>query len=423
MFLKRVNLGAKDVVMLYCRDLRQQREMLAKLEASIEKEQATSNAKTRFLSHMSHEIRTPMNAIIGMTSIARTTTDPKRNAACLAKIEKASNHMLGILNQILDMSKIEADKFEIYSHPFEFKAMLNGIIGVLGIHIEEKQLNFIVDVDKVIPQYIISDELRLAQVLTNLLANAVKFTPHGGTVRLSVNWLTSGGNDKFTLHFEISDTGIGISPEQQTRLFSPFEQAEASTTRKFGGTGLGLVISKKIIEMMGGKIWVKSEIGDGSKFIFAIQFKEDDIIGYYPSIDPEAPPQDESAYNFKNFTILIAEDVEINREIIIALLESTEVNIECAENGLQALQMFAAAPDRYDIILMDIQMPEMDGLTATRKIRGLEIEKAKTIPIIAMTANVFKEDVHECLAAGMDGHLGKPLDMPKVMEKLKKYLV
>ena len=425
-FLRRIKYDKKAVVIVYARDLRPQKEMLAKLEAAIEKEQATSNAKSRFLSHMSHEIRTPMNAIIGMTSIAKSTDDPKKRGDCLGKIEKASNHLLGIINQILDMSKIEADKFELYSHPFEFETMVNGVTSVLGVHIEEKQLNFVVELDKDIPQYIIADELRLAQVLTNLLTNAIKFTPNNGNIKLSINWLASNShdhyaNDYYTLLFEIADSGIGISQEQQARLFSAFEQAEAGTTRKFGGTGLGLVISRRIIEMMGGKIWVKSELGGGSKFIFAIRFGKDDIIGSDPQTDAEQP-QEEENLSYRDCTILIVEDMEINREIIIALLESTEAKIECAENGAQAVEMFTAAPERYDLIFMDLQMPEMDGLTATRKIRGLEMEKAKLIPIVAMTANVFKEDIDECLAAGMNDHLGKPLDPDKVMKRLKKYL-
>ena len=420
-FLERINYGKKAVVIIYARDLRPQKEMLAKLEASIEKEQATSNAKSRFLSHMSHEIRTPMNAIIGMTSIARGTDDPKKRSDCLGKIDKASSHLLGIINQILDMSKIEADKFELYSHPFEFETMINGVISVLSVHIDEKRLNFVVELDKSIPQYIISDELRLAQVLTNLLTNAIKFTPGDGTIKLSINWLVSDSSGQFTLHFEISDTGIGISQEQQARLFSAFEQAEVGTTRKFGGTGLGLVISKRIIEMMGGRIWVNSELGSGSKFIFAIPFGTDDIIGYNPHASEIAAAELEDR-SYKDFTILIVEDVEINREIIMALLESTEVKMECAENGVQAVQMFSAAPERYDMIFMDLQMPEMDGFEATRLIRGSGLPKANSIPIIAMTANVFKEDIKKCLDAGMNDHVGKPVNFGEVAEKLKRCL-
>jgi len=420
-FLEHVRFGEKDAVIAYAHDLRPQKEMLAKLEAAVEKEQAANNAKSRFLSNMSHEIRTPMNAIIGMTNIARNTSDHKKRSDCLDKINKASNHLLGVLNQILDMAKIEAEKFELYSHPFEFVKMINEVTSVLGVHMEEKRLKFEVKLDTAIPQYIISDELRLAQILTNLLTNAIKFTPREGIIGLNAVWQTNDNHDKFTLRFEISDTGIGISREQQSRLFSAFEQAEVGIVRKFGGTGLGLVISKRIVEMLGGKIWVRSELGEGSRFIFTIPFEAADVAGC-ESLVLAAQPQDAGGSGYKDHTILIVEDIEINREIIMTLLEPTEVNIECAENGVKAVQMFSAAPGRYGMILMDLQMPEMDGITATRIIRELEIEKARTIPIVAMTANVFQEDVDACLAAGMNDHLGKPLDMSKLHEKLKKYL-
>ena len=420
-FLEHVRFGEKDAVIAYARDLRPQKEMLAKLEAAIEREQMANNAKSRFLSNMSHEIRTPMNAIIGMTNIARNTSDHKKRSECLDKINKASNHLLGVLNQILDMAKIEAEKFELYPHPFEFGKMINEVTSVLDVHTDEKKLNFVVELDKDIPQFIISDELRLAQILTNLLTNAIKFTPKEGTIKLVVLWETNDNNDRYTLRFEISDTGIGISREQQARLFNAFEQAEVGITRTFGGTGLGLVISKRIVEMLGGKIWVKSELGEGSKFIVTIPFEADDIAeGDIQTVPVQ--PEDIGSNAYKDRTILIVEDIEINREIILTLLEPTEVNMECAENGVKAVQMFSAAPERYDLILMDLQMPEMDGITATHIIRELEIEKARTIPIVAMTANVFQEDVDACLAAGMNDHLGKPLDMNKLQETLKKYL-
>jgi len=420
-FLEHVRFGEKDAVIVYARDLRLQKEMLAKLETAIEREQMASNAKSRFLSNMSHEIRTPMNAIIGMTHIARNTSDPEKKSDCLDKIDKASNHLLGILNQILDMAKIEAEKFELYSQPFEFKKMINEVASVLDVHMEEKHLNFIVNLDNAIPKIIISDELRLAQILTNLLNNAIKFTPKDGTIKLSANWQVNGSQKKFILRFEVSDTGIGISGEQQSRLFSAFEQAEVGITRKFGGTGLGLVISKRIVEMLGGKIWVKSELGEGSKFIFTVPFEAGDIDESTSDMSA-VQPQETGGSAYKGRTVLIVEDIEINREIIITLLESTELNFECAENGVEAVKMFSAAPERYDMIFMDLQMPEMDGITATRTIRKLEMEKAKTIPIVAMTANVFQDDVDACLAAGMNDHLGKPLDFNKLQEKLKKYL-
>ena len=416
--LVRVNLGKKNVVMAYVRDLREQKDMLAKFEIALDNAHEASRAKSRFLANMSHEIRTPMNAIIGMTSIARKTSAIERKDHCLVKIEKASNHLLGVINQILDMSKIEADKFELCFSPFDLKKTLTDVTNVLSFHIDEKQLVFELNLDKNIPQIIIADELRVAQVITNLLVNAVKFTPEGGKVILSAG-LPENAPD--TLRVEVADTGIGISAEQKARLFAAFEQAEAETTRKYGGTGLGLAISKRIINMMGGEIWIESELGKGSSFIFTIPFKAGDISEYNArSMRPAT--QEEAQYFFKGHTVLVAEDMEINREIIMAVLEPSGVEIECAENGVQAVRMYCDAPDRYDMIFMDLQMPQMDGITATRLIRESNTVRAKTIPIIAMTANVFREDIDKCLAAGMNAHLGKPLNFEQVLEKLRQYI-
>ena len=414
--LVRVNLGEKNVVLAYVRDLREQKDMMAKLETALERAQTANYAKGRFLSNMSHEIRTPMNAIIGMTSIAKSTGDVERKNHCLDRIKTASNHLLGIINQILDMSKIEADKLELDFHSFEFKKMLTDIVGVLRLNIDEKHLLFDLLVDRNIPAFIISDELRLTQVITNLLSNAVKFTPEGGKVTLSASRLT-----RDILRIEVIDTGIGVSREHQPRLFDAFEQAEAGTTRQYGGTGLGLAISKQIINMMGGEIWIESELGKGSAFIFTIPFEADTVDGHDA---PDAQLQETEAvhYCFKNHTVLVAEDVDINREIIMAVLEPAGIGIEYAENGEQAVQMFRDAPDRYDMIFMDLQMPKMDGITATRRIREIDTPKANSIPIIAMTANVFQEDIDTCLEAGMNDHLGKPLDFEQVLEKLKHYL-
>jgi len=417
--LVRVNIGEKNVVMAYVRDLREQKDMLANLEVALNEAQAASRAKSRFLANMSHEIRTPMNAIIGMTGIAKNTGTIDRKDQCLNKIEKASNHLLGVINQILDMSKIEADKFELYFFSFKFKKMLADVISVLSFQIEEKKLVFQLNLDKNIPQFINSDELRLAQVITNLLINAVKFTPEGGKVTLSATQLGSAPN---ILCVEVADTGIGISEEYKPYLFDAFGQAEAETTRKYGGTGLGLTISKRIIKMLGGKIWVESELGKGSAFIFTIPFEEANISEYDPHAEAITPLQEIKHYCYKGQRVLVVEDVEINREIIVTVLQSAELEIECAENGVQAVQMFYDAPERYDLILMDLQMPQMDGVTATRCIRESNLTRSKSIPIIAMTANVFQEDIDMCLAAGMNGHLGKPLEFAQVLRKLGQYL-
>ena len=528
--------------------------------------EAATQAKSNFLANMSHEIRTPLNAIIGMTNIGKAAADIERKDYCFAKIVDASNHLLGVINDILDMSKIEANKFELSSAEFNFEKMLQRVVNVISFRLDEKQQKFFVFIDQEIPANLIGDDQRLAQVITNLLGNAVKFTPNKGSISLSTRLLEEK-NDVCTIQMEVADTGIGISPEQQDRLFNSFQQAESSTTRKFGGTGLGLVISKNIVEMMGGKIWFTSEFGRGSTFSFTFMVRlgkdrktklkhehlssdikkdeirvlvvDDDVNiltyvegilhgfgvkchtalsgedalqlveknGAYnicfidwkmPGIDgieltkrlravgssginnnnnsaqnkdvmmimvsaaewsviedeakrvgidkflskPLFPStvlnvvyeyfgvsqkqtevkEAEISADFSGYYILLAEDVEINREIILTLLEPTKLKIDCAVNGAEAVRMFLAAPKKYDMIFMDLQMPEVDGYEATRLIRQSGAPQGDKIPIIAMTANVFKEDVDRCFEAGMNNHLGKPLDFGEVLDVLHMYL-
>jgi signal transduction histidine kinase len=412
------------------------------------KEQAeqSSIAKTNFLARMSHEMRTPMNAIIGMTSIAQKSPEPEKKDYCLSKINEASIHLLGVINDILDMSKIEAGKFEISYSTFDFNLMIRRIANVMNFRFEERKQHFSAFIDPAIPKYIVADDLRLAQILTNFLSNANKFTPAGGDITLSVDKISGNGNLN-SLRFTVADTGIGISPEQQSRLFSLFEQADGSIARRYGGTGLGLAISKSLVELMGGEIWVESELGKGSRFIFEITIQEGERAALPAPVtgDSVAPDNnsnalvmdginDQTTNNqdvilgiFKGRTILLAEDVELNQEIVIALLEETGVAIECAVNGAEAFRMFRENPEKYNAILMDIQMPEMDGFEATRLIRNFERERSpasspKAIPIIAMTANVFREDIEKCLAAGMNDHLGKPIEIEEVLRKLRIYL-
>ncbi|MDR2768285.1 MAG: response regulator [Treponema sp.] len=517
------------------------------------REEALSNtrAKSDFLANMSHEMRTPMNAIIGMTNIAMGARDLEKKNYCLSKIADASNHLLGVINDILDMSKIEANKFELSLLEFNFEKTLRKAVNVINFRVEEKRQHFIVKLGRNIPSVFIGDDQRLTQVITNLLSNAVKFTPEEGEICLEARLLEESADGFCTMQIEVADSGIGISVEQKDRLFRSFEQADSNTSRRFGGTGLGLAISKSIVELMGGRIWVESEAGKGSHFFFTVRMEKRkgewgplspfadwnnirilvvddvrDVLEYFEEIarrfklacdtaisgedavvliekndgydiyfvDWRMPGMDGIALTrfiksvrkdrpsvvimisanewtsiedeaktagvdkflakpifpssiadiinsclgfasirekekqvgeivqFPGKRILLAEDIEINREIVLALLEPARLVIDCAVNGRQALDMFNEAPDTYDMILMDVQMPEMDGYEATRRIRAMEVPAAKTIPIIAMTANVFKEDVEKCLASGMNGHVGKPLDFEEVLKKLAEYL-
>ncbi|GHU42925.1 hypothetical protein FACS1894111_07650 [Clostridia bacterium] len=395
--------------------------------------EAASRAKADFLSNMSHEIRTPLNAITGMIAIGKGATDIRKKDYCFGKIEDASVHLLGVINDVLDMSKIEAGKLELSPVSFVFDHMVSRTLNVITYKVKERKQKLHFDIDEAIPAFLFGDDQRLTQVVVNLLSNAVKFTPEEGSITLRAE-LEKEENGLCTIRMEVTDTGIGISAEQQAKLFSSFQQAEHSTTRKFGGTGLGLAISKRIVELMDGEIWIESTPGRGSTFLFRIQIlRSEETMTLNPkdpacaNCDKRNTCTDSSLCEKKNLDFsgkyaLLAEDVEINQEIVMALLEPTNLIIECAENGVEAVSMFQEAPERYDIIFMDLQMPEMDGYDAARHIRAFHHERAKTIPIIAMTANVFKDDIEKCLAVGMNGHLGKPLDFQAVHEKLREYL-
>jgi signal transduction histidine kinase len=403
--------------------------ILIRIDAARSKSDTESKHKSAFLANMSHEIRTPMNAIIGMTTIGKAASDLARKDYCFTKIQDASKHLLGLINDILDMSKIEAGKLELSPVEFNFRQIIQRAVDVMNFRIDEKRQNFYLQIDSAIPQTIIADDQRLAQVITNLLGNAVKFTPEEGSISLDVIFLGEE-NSLCKIQISVSDTGIGISKEQLDKLFISFSQAESTTTRKFGGTGLGLSISKSIVDMMGGDITVSSEPGNGSTFSFTIMVKKGTEKKQEPSdTDLNAKITKNDIALFEGRQIMLVEDMEINREIVLTMLEPLKLKIDCAENGMEAIRKFCSAPDKYEVIFMDVHMPEIDGYEATRRIRefekGMEKQKwklHKRVPIIAMTANVFREDIAKCLESGMNDHLGKPLDFEIVIEKLRLHL-
>jgi len=533
-----------------------------KLKQLVGNAEAALAVKTEFLSNMSHEIRTPMNAIIGMTSLGLSAVSAERKNHNFRKIKEASRHLLGIVNDILDISSIKDGALALSPAEFSFEKMLRGVVNINKFRIDEKRQKMTVYADHLIPGRLLGDEQRLAQLVTNLLSNAIKFTPENGSIRIETKFI---GEEREIVIIQVSviDTGIGISDEQQKLIFRSFHQAESNTSRKYGGMGLGLAIAKNIVEIMDGKIWVESEPGRGARFIFTVRLKkipdtktinpgygkirilaadedmvsledireimagfnvscdtasdgqealrllenacpydicfvdrnmrdatglqltealkekmtvtgrcfmvivsssalsviEDevnnpeagallskplfpsdvaDVLSEFfasasleapsieaPSLEAPQPNTDIRQINSDTFEgrhILLVEDIEINCEIMLALLEPVLLEVDRAKNGRDAFDMFAAASDKYDLIFMDMQMPEMDGIEATRRIRALNIPKAKTIPIVALTANVSKQDMENCIKAGMNAHIGKPLDFSEVMEVLRLYL-
>ena len=527
-------------------------DMTDRLIEAREQALLSMNAKSDFLARMSHEIRTPMNAIIGMTTIASKTTDAEKIKYCLEKIDSSSHQLLGVINDVLDMSKIDANKLEIIEEEFNFEHMLQNVFNVVQVKLEEKQQTLKFHFQEIFSRNIVSDELRLSQVLINLLNNAAKFTPESGSIDVEISE-KSLEDGMVRLHVEVRDTGIGIAPERLDKLFNSFEQADGSITRQYGGTGLGLAICKSIVELMGGKIWVESTVGVGSKFIFEIDTlwgnthqstddiqidldelkilvvdDEPEVLEYFGAIldsfkfnhdtalggreaikkaadsvesgkpyniafldwnmpdingretaleikrymgansivimvsaadwseieqeaaeigvneylpkpilpsslfnmvikllknTPAAKAQNaENLYCWTGKKLMLVEDIEINREIVMSILEDTGITVETAINGVEAVEKFSKDPSVYDIILMDIQMPVLDGISATKRIRAMDNENARNVPILAMTANAFKEDEQACLSAGMNDHIAKPIDIEDLLEKIEHYM-
>lgn len=539
-----------DNIGVIAADITQKSRTEEELVRAKEAAEQVNLAKSEFLMNLSHEMRTPLNAIIGMANIAKSAEDDKKKEYCLQKVDNAAKHLLAIINDILDITKIEASELELSETEFSFEDMLFKAVNVVNFGAEEKGQNLIVTLDPQIDSKLLADEMRLSQVITNLLANAVKFTHDYGVIKVNARKLKED-KQTITLKIEVADNGIGISEEHRKKLFQPFVQAEGGT-KKNGGTGLGLAICKRIVELMDGEIGVNSTLGEGSTFWFTVRLKKGkkgETIGaglginrsnlsilvidesadtreYFLSVlglaelscDTAATAGEaltklkrngEKPYNvifigdglkeisaaaltkkikeaapggvvilitshtkwgeieeqakdagiskyivrpmfpsliinsinevigtngsgsfskgaiknrFDGNNILIVEDIDVNREIMMSLIEDTGVLADTAHNGVQAISRLKENPDKYDLILMDIHMPDMDGHKATKIIRGLENKRLSNIPIVAMTANVFKEDIEKCMQSGMNGHIGKPIDPDELLMILTKYL-
>ena len=389
------------------------------LAAAKEAAEAATRAKSTFLANMSHEIRTPMNAIIGFTHLLfRSASDPGQREK-LAKISDAAQHLLQIINDILDMSKVEAGKMTVEQASFRLGQVVGNVTNLLGERAQAKGLALIVEIDPALSYALLGDAQYLSQVLINLISNAIKFTAQG-SITLRVQ-LESETDSTVNTWFEVSDTGIGIAPEAQARLFNDFEQADSSTTRKYGGTGLGLSISQRLVQLMGGNIWLSSQPGAGSTFAFTLPLGKTQGPAAAPDTpqDPLSSTTEQAlARNFSDYRILLAEDNPINQEVALELLRELGLQVDLASNGNEAVAL--ARGQRYDLILMDMQMPELDGCEATQVI--LADSKCRTVPILAMTANALDEDRRRCLAAGMKDHISKPVDPQRLFATLLKWL-
>ncbi len=393
-----------------------QRQANALLKDAADAANAASIAKSDFLSHMSHDIRTPINGIMGMTEIALKNIDDKdRVLDCLQKIDGSSGHLLSLVNDVLDMSRIESGKVQISHKPLNILELLRHCSSIISGQLQGRDIMFTEEFENIENPHILGDELHLRQVLINILGNAVKFTPDGGRIYFRVREFSAEG-EAARFHIEIEDTGIGMKPEFLPHIFEPFAQEDGGNRSSYKGTGLGMSITKKFMDLMGGIVEVQSEPGKGTLFRLELPVE----------IDREWQGEQESAgqqTTLAGARVILAEDNDLNMEIAVFMLESLEIEVTAVTDGKAALDAFAAAaPGTFDGILMDVMMPVMDGLTATREIRALEREDAGVIPIIAMTANAYDEDRRKCMEAGMDAHMSKPIDGEVLRKMLVQYI-
>ena len=400
------------------RDITEDKKELEAAKEQLKIAESVSQSKTEFLSSMSHEIRTPMNGIIGMLTLAHGQLRGHSAENYIIKAEQLSKYLLSVINDILDMSRIEAGKIELESKPFELAALAEKLRNMFQKNVEAKGVAFYVEMKDVDVKYIVGDELRISQILVNFLSNAQKFTEKG-EIRVTFRQLQKE-NGKVSLMFRVHDTGKGMDAKFISRIFKPFEQESQDITKQYGGSGLGMSITDRLVHLMGGEIVIDSMLGKGSDFSVYLTLP---LADHPENLAADDTAQDSDDFTYEGCNILMAEDNEVNAEIAVSILRLSGASVDVAVNGRDAVDKFAASlPGTYDFILMDIQMPEMNGRDATRAIRKLDHKDAKTIPIFALSADAFVEDQRLSIASGMNGHFSKPIDFEKIRKEIGRTL-